>query len=101
MKFTKDPDFDSSVDADGGFYVQPQKTDATGVTEKVLIVDANGQINRTEYTYSFEVDETPFYLGSSGINRSTSSRPTQDRVTMHLSLDENFKVEKTFSIRAD
>ena len=100
MRFIPDPDFDST--ADGGFYVGVRRSNSSyELLDNLLNADAHGQINRLNYTYSFNVDSSNIIFAVSGINTSQWSNPTQDRVTMQISINQNFNSFAKFKIRYD
>ena len=93
------PDADFDPDSDGGLYVSILETTKDGAFIQNMMGSKDTQVNRINYVYKITAPSSPFYLGIGFINRSTSTRPTQDRVTMHISPVESFVAEQTFSIR--
>lgn len=100
MRFLPDADFDAS--ADGGFYVAVRRSNSSyDVLDLLLPPDDSNQINRVNYIYSFNVDTDNLIFVITSINTDKWSNPAQDRVTMQISIDPNFKSFAEFKIRYD
>ena len=101
MRFIPDADFDTS--ADGGFYVAVRRSNASyDILDYLLSSSDNSkQIHIVNHIYSFHVDSDNLIFVITSINTDQWSNPTQDRVTMQISIDPDFKSFAEFKIRYD
>ena len=100
MRFIPDADFD--VSADGGFYVAVRRSNSSyDVLDLLLPPDDSNQINRVNYIYSFNCRYDNLIFVITSINTDQWSNPTQDRVTMQISIDPDFKSFAEFKLRYD